>query len=142
MVHACCMNDLIDCSAACWHTWCDVQQMFTCQSYCVMCFWLLRFLNSLRLAHEQVAQVTLVSLLEAEMLQITSGEESSDSDAWPEQNHTHVSMHTLAEYRRGTAHILEVQLIKAALLDTGPRKKQKSRSKKRKHKQSSQSDGA
>lgn len=80
--------------------------------------------------------MTLVSLLEAELLQLTSEAQvpQAESDVRPEQNIANISLHMLAEYRQATAHVLECQLVKARSLETRPHKKRKSRASKRKHK--------
>lgn len=83
--------------------------------------------------------MTLVSLLEAELSQLSCDGQTSDG-AWPEQNNADACRDSLAEHRWEVAHILEVQLTKAKSLETRPHKK-KSRSNKRKHKQTSQFDG-
>ena len=86
------------------------------------------------LCHDQVAQVTLVSLLEAELLQLTSEAQLSQADVEPEQNIADVHIHTLAKYRQAIVHVLELQLIKARSLETKPHRKRKARHSKRKHK--------
>ena len=85
--------------------------------------------------------MTLVSLLEAELSQLSCDGQTSDG-AWPEQNNTDASRDILAEYRQEVAHILEVQLKKAKSLEPRPHKKKKSHSNKRKHKLTLQPDGA
>lgn len=78
--------------------------------------------------------MTLVSLLEGEQSQLLCEGETSEGSR-PEQNHTDVPRHPLAAYRQQVAHILEMQLIRAKSFETRPYKKKKSRSNKRKHKQ-------
>lgn len=85
--------------------------------------------------------MTLVSLLEAELSQLSCRGKPSES-AWPEQNSTDASRGILAEYRQEVAHILEVQLMSAKSMKSRPHKKRKSSSNKRKHKKTSQSNGA
>lgn len=86
--------------------------------------------------HEQVAQVTLVSLLEAELLQLTSEAQVPQADVGPEQDVANMQVHMMTAYWQATAHVLESQLIKARSLETRPHKKRKSRPSKRKHKPS------
>lgn len=93
------------------------------------------------LAYDQVAQTTLTSLLEAELSHLSHDGQTSDG-AWPEQINTDASRDILTEYRQEVVDMLEVQLVQAKSVETRPLKKKKSRSNKRKHKQTSQSDGA
>lgn len=92
-------------------------------------------------AHVQVARATLVSLLEAELLQLTCEAQVPQAGVTPEQNTTDVHMLYLCDYRQAITHVLEVQLVKAKSLETKPHKKKKnSGPSKRKHKAISKAD--
>ena len=87
--------------------------------------------------YNQVAQATLVSLLEAEISCITDAAEPAVTSDLQEKDGADTPMHVIAEYRKQVERVLGLHLNKAQM-ETGPTKKKKGHSKKSKRKRTLQ----